>query len=146
MLPPHSNKKVIFPKGEVIDTKYFHVHQDWEVPIPGLFIVASNRKIRSIADFKKDEAQELINLLCKLRQGMLKVLKIKDVYLWQREDSTYYFHIWMFPRYKWMEKIGKNVESIRPIVDYARKNMVKNDEVIKQVKNMVQKMRKYMKN
>lgn len=138
------SKEILFPNQTIIITKHFDIHQDWEVPIPGFFIIASVRKIKSIADFKKKELKEFSELLYKLREGMRDILKIEDVYLFQREDTNSGFHLWVFPRFKWMNKIGKKIESVRPIIDYAQENMI-NKDTSQEVKEMVEKMKNYMK-
>ncbi len=133
----------LFPKEEVVRTKYFIVYQDLEVPIPAFFILVSERKIRSITDFSDEEASEFINLLCQIRKGMKDVLGIKDVYFFQNEDTEHNFHFWIFPRYKWMEKFGRKIQSVRPIMEYAKENMV-TDSTVKEVKECVKKMKRYM--
>jgi diadenosine tetraphosphate (Ap4A) HIT family hydrolase len=135
--------KILFPNENIITTKLFDIHQDWEVPIPGFFIVASLRKIKSVADFTDEECAEFINLLRKLRQGMGRILEIKNVYLFQNEDTEHDFHVWIFPRHDWMEKFGKKIQSVRPIVNYAKKNMV-TEEVFREVKEYVKKIKEYM--
>jgi len=137
-------KKKLFPDDEVIRAEHFNVSQDWETPIPAFFIIASNRKARSVGDFNEEEAQEFIRLVVKIRKGMKEVLGINDVYMIQNEDTDTWFHLWMFPRFDWMEKFGRKIESVRPIMNYAEKNMV-NDEVINEVKDSVKKMKEYMK-
>ncbi len=136
--------KNIFPNDKVIVTKLFDIHQDWEVPIPGFFSIATVRKIKSVAEFTDEEAQEFSKLLCKMRKGMKEVLGINVVYLIQNEDTTGDFHLWMFSRHKWMERFGIKIESVRPIINYAKENMV-NDKVIAEVKEYVKKMKEYMK-
>ncbi len=84
---------MLFPNESVLETASFSIHQDREVPIPGFFVIATKRKIRSIADFTPKEAQEFIILLCKLRKGMQKVLDIHVVYLFENEDTDPYFHL-----------------------------------------------------
>ena len=133
----------LFPEETIIITKHFDIHQDWDVPIFGFFIVASVRKVDSIADFTEEEVQEFSELLYKLRKGMRDVLRIKDVYLFQREDTEHSFHLWVFPRHDWMEKFGRKVESIRPIIDYAKNNMATED-VFREVKDAVGKIKEYM--
>ncbi len=135
--------KKSFPDEKIIVTGRFDVHQDWEVPIPAFFIIASIRKIRSIEEFTKEEAEEFIRLIAKVRKGMREVLGINDVYLFQNEDTKHYFHLWMFPRYKWMEKFGRKIESVRPIINYSKENMT-NDKVVSQVKKAVKQMKEYM--
>ena len=134
---------MLFPNESVIDTEYFNVHQDWEVPIPAFFIIASKRKIRSISEFTGREALEFFNLLAHLRRGMKDVLGINDVYLFQNEDTSHNFHMWVFPRHRWMDKFGSKIQSVRPIIEYAKENMA-TDEVIKDVKECVKKMSQYM--
>ncbi|OGZ19423.1 MAG: hypothetical protein A3F95_03020 [Candidatus Nealsonbacteria bacterium RIFCSPLOWO2_12_FULL_39_31] len=76
---------------------------------------------------------------------MKDVLGIKTVCFFQDEGTHHnLFHLWIFPRYEWMEKFGEKIESIRPIIDYAKENMV-NEKVFKEVRDMVKKMREYMK-
>ena len=133
----------LFPNSTVIITKNFDIHQDWEIPIPGFFILATQRKIKSIAEFTDDEAQEYILLLRKLRQGMKEKLNIGEVYFFQNEDSSSGFHVWIFPRLEWMKKFGKKIQSVRPIMEYAKEHMV-TDEVIQQVEEYARIMNEYM--
>ncbi|MBN2112111.1 diadenosine tetraphosphate hydrolase, partial [Candidatus Woesearchaeota archaeon] len=128
----------------IIKTENFSLEQDWEIPIPGFFVVAAKRKIRSVAGFTDEEAQEFINLVTKARKGMREVLGIKDVYLFQRENTKYNFHLWLFPRYEWMKKFGEKIDSVQKIIIHAKENMV-TDEVKQQVMESAAKMRKYMK-
>lgn len=129
----------------VLQTKNFRVEQDWEVPIPGFFVISSAKKAKSISDFKEEELIEFIKIVKKVREGMKKVLKIKNVYLIQSEESPHNFHFWIFPRYKWMskEKFGKEINSVRPIMHYAIDNMA-DKKTISEVKKCVDKMRKFM--
>jgi len=136
----------LFPNDKVIVTEYFDVHQDWEIPIPGFFIIASTKNRISLDEFNEEEAQEFFNLVRKLRKGMRDILGIKGVCFWEDETTHHnVFHLWMFPRYEWMEEFGDKIQSIRPIINYAKRNMV-NEKTIKDVKNMVKKMADYMKN
>ena len=134
--------KILFPNEEVITTELFNISQDWEVPIPGFLIIAPLRKIRSIDEFSQEEAAEFINLLQKVRKGMREVLGIEDVYFFQNEDTEHFFHFWIFPRLEWMEKFGRKIESVRPIMNYAKENMV-NEKVFQEVREYVKKMREY---
>ncbi len=136
-------EKILFPRETVIKTNFFNIGQDWEVPIPGFFIIAPLRKIKSISEFTEEEANEFIKLLRKVRDGMREVLKIEEVYLFQNEDSQSGFHFWVFPRHLWMEKFGRRIQSVRPIIDYAKENML-SDEVFNKVKDHVKKMKEYM--
>ena len=136
--------KKLFPNEELIRTKYFNVMQDWEVPIPGFFILAANRKLRSIAEFTDEEKKDFINTLVMVRKAMEKALEIKTVVLFQNEDTEYNFHVWIFPRHSWMEKYGNKMKSVPEIVEYAKENMV-TDKIIKEVKEYVKIMKEYLK-
>ena len=116
-----------FQDEEVFRSKYFTVSQDWETPIPGFFIISSNRKVRSIAELDTEEASELIKITIQIRKGMKDILGIENVYLFQNEDTEHNFHVWMFPRHPWMEKFGRKIESVRPIMLYAKENMERED-------------------
>jgi len=118
-------KEKLFPNEKIIVTEYFDVHQDWGVPIPGFFIIASRKGRVSLDEFEDREAEEFFNLVRKLRKGMRDVLGIKTACLFQDEETHHnLFHFWIFPRYEWMEKFGTKIESIRPIVNFSRENMI----------------------
>ena len=110
----------MFPSEEVLTTENFDVHQDWEVPIVGFFIIAArDERKKSFSDFSPDELTEFIKLLSRVRAAMDTVLGIKGVYVFQNEDTRYGFHVWLFPRHDWMEQIGRKIESVRPIMQFA---------------------------
>ncbi len=134
---------ILFPDEKVIRTDLFDIHQDWEVPIPGFFIIAPVRKIRSVSEFSDEEASEFIMLLRYLRKGMENVLDIKDVYLFQNEDTSGSFHLWVFPRHDWMGRFGKKIQSVRPAIEYAKQNM-RTEQVFIEVREYVKKMREFM--
>ncbi len=135
--------KILFPNENIVTTDLFSVNQDWEIPIPGFFIIAPLRKLKSIDEFTDEEASEFINLTRKIREGMRDVLKIEEAYFFQNEDSEHGFHLWIFPRHKWMEKFGRKIQSVRPIMNYAKENMLSED-VFEEVRESVRKMKEFM--
>lgn len=60
--------------GTVIETAYFHAHQDVAYPIKGLIIVASKRHIKCFDELTEDEKVDYINILTKIRAAQRKVL------------------------------------------------------------------------
>ncbi len=134
----------LFPNEEIIDTKNFNVHQDWETPILGFFIIRAKRKIKSISDFTEEEITEFFNTLSNIRRGMKNVLGIDEVILFQNEGSKYDFHLWIFPVHPWMERFGKGIRSIGPIKDYAEEKLAIEENIL-EIKNSVKKMREFMK-
>ncbi len=135
---------VLFPDEIVIKTEYFTVAQDWEVPIEGFFIISSNRKLRSVAEFSDEESLEFVRLLRRVRKEMEEALSIKEVYLFQNENTEHGFHLWMFPRLEWMEQYGRKIQSVRPIMEHAKKEMA-TEEVIHNVKDAAARVRERMK-
>ena len=134
---------MLFPNEKIIVTDNFDVHQDWDVPIPGFFIIVSTRGRISLLDFSAKEREDFFELMVKLRRGMKEVLGIKEVSFFQ-DESTHHklFHMWIFPRYDWMDKFGEKIQAIRPIIEYSKQEMT-DEKNIFEVKSAVQKMKKY---
>lgn len=112
--------------GTIVETKYFHAHQDVAYPIQGLVILASKRHIMCFDELTEEEKIDYINLLTKIRKAQRQILGIEFVYYFYNEDTTHHFHTWMVPRYEWMYELGRSIESVRPVLLHARKEM--NDE------------------
>ena len=106
----------------VLKTPFFTVAQDWEVPIPAFFIISCNRPVRSVAEFTDEEAVAFGLLVKQVRRGMQEVNTCDEVYVFQNEDSRHGFHLWLLPRYEWMEQYGRKVESVRPILEHAQQS------------------------
>ena len=118
---------LIEPDGGVVyETEYSHAHQDVAYPIKGLIILASKRHIKCFDELTEEEQLDYIHVLSKIRKAQRKVLDIEYVYYFYNEDTTHHFHTWLVPRYEWMYEFGRSVESVRPVLLYARNQM--NDE------------------
>ena len=118
---------LIEPDGGVVyETEYFHAHQDVAYPIKGLIILASKRHIKCFDELTEEEQNDYIHVLSKIRKAQRKVLDIEYVYYFYNEDTTHHFHTWIVPRYEWMYEFGRSIESVRPVLLYARNQM--NDE------------------
>ncbi|MGE7308004.1 HIT family protein [Priestia megaterium] len=109
--------------GVVIETEYFHAHQDVAYPIKGLVILASKRHVKCFDELTAEEKIDYIDVLTKIRKAQREVLGIEYVYYFYNEDTTHHFHTWMVPRYEWMYKFGRSVESVRPVLLHARNEM-----------------------
>ncbi|MFD9627254.1 HIT family protein [Peribacillus muralis] len=114
--------------GVIIDTEYFHAHQDVANPL----ILASKRHIRCFDELTEEEKIDYINLLTKIRQAQRNVLNIEYVHYFYNEDTTHHFHTWMVPRYDSMYEFGRSVESVGPILLHSR-NHLNGKENIKEV-------------
>lgn len=129
--------------GIIAKTDHFVVTQDFEIPIPGFLILASKRHLVSLADFSEEERKDFIKFLVKVREAMRNSLDIDKVTVIQEEKSTHHFHVWLFPWYKWMEKIGTDLSSVRKIMEYARKNL-KTEVNLKKVREDIKKIKAYL--
>lgn len=112
--------------GVVLESEFFHAHQDVAYPIRGLIILASKRHIKCLDELTEAEKIDYINILTRIRKAQREILGIDYVYYFYNEDTTHHFHTWMVPRYEWMYDFGRSVESVRPTLLHARNEM--NDE------------------
>lgn len=123
---------IIPPGGIIKETENFFIQQDLEVPLKGFLIIASKKHLKSITQLTFDEATELTNLIYKARLALSKISDINEVVIIQEERSNH-FHVWLFPRYNWMNELFENsLTDIRKIMQYAKLNM-KNEKNIKEV-------------
>ena len=106
-----------------METDHFHAHQDVAYPIKGLIILASKRHVTCLDELTETEKLDYIHILSKIRKAQRDVLGIDYVYYFYNEDSTHHFHTWMVPRYEWMYKFGRSIESVRPVLLHARNEM-----------------------
>ncbi|MFC4355635.1 HIT family protein [Chryseomicrobium palamuruense] len=109
--------------GIVVETEHFHAHQDVAYPIKGLIILASKRHVTCLDELTEMEKLDYIHVLSKIRKAQRDVLGIEHVYYFYNEDTTHHFHTWMVPRYDWMYVFGRSIESVRPVLLHARKEM-----------------------
>lgn len=115
---------LIEPTGGVIyEDEYFHAHQDVAYPIPGLVILASKRHFYRMDELTDEEADKYIRVIKRIRSAQSTALGIEHVYYFYNEDTTHHFHLWMVPRYEWMNQFGHSVESLRPSLLNARNSM-----------------------
>lgn len=124
-------------------TDHFTIAQDCEVPLPGFFIVAAKRKLRSLAEFTDAETQEFVQLIRAVRNGMQDMLQINTVYFFQNEDTEHNFHFWIFPRHVWMESFGRKIESVKPIMNYAKEHCA-TPSIIAEVHRVAEQMKTYL--
>lgn len=132
---------LIAPTGGVIyESRHFHVHQDVAYPIRGLVILASKRHFYCMDELTEEEQLEFISLLHKIRMEQRIRLGIDHVYYFYNEDTKHHFHLWMVPRYEWMEPFGHSVESVRPILLHAR-NKMNNEANLERVTEAIHELR-----
>lgn len=115
------------PGGFIHKTRYFCVHQDPLISLPGFLVIASSRHIQSISDMEMSEYTEFSNLLRTTHAAIKQATGIEYLTLVQEESSSH-FHLWFFP---WsqdvVEKYGKpSLARIREIMaDYKTQTIGK---------------------
>ena len=135
-------KEAELPGGVIASTKHFEAQPDFEYPIPGFVVLVAKRHMQSVDEFTPEERKDFIEFLCNVRKSMRKALNIQTIYLIQEEDTTSHFHVWLFPRYEWMEKqFGKKIESVKPIMKYAKEKL-KTKENLEKVYAAIKKLKK----
>jgi diadenosine tetraphosphate (Ap4A) HIT family hydrolase len=110
------------PGGAIAETPFFHAHQDVAYPVPGFVIVAARRHIQGLDELTGAEAHDLIDLMRCIRQAQRAVLGRDHVYYFYNEDTTHHLHVWMIPRYPWMQEFGRSIESVRPALRHAQQH------------------------
>ena len=131
--------------GVVIETEHFHAHQDVAYPIKGLIILASKRHIRCLDELTESERLDYINMLARIRKAQRDALGIEYVYYFYNEDTIHHFHTWIVPRYDWMYKFGRSVESVRPVLLHARNEMNNKEISLQNQIHYIQCVRKQQK-
>lgn len=115
--------------GVIAKTQSFEARQDYAIPITGFVVISSIRHIQGINEFTEKEKHDFIDFLCKIRKLMSKQLNIDTVYLIQEEDASH-FHIWLFPRYEWMNQFGVKIKSVKPIMSWAKEHLNTPENII----------------
>ena len=135
----------IIPPGEIImSTANFLLHQDPEIPIKAFLIITSKKHIKSLSELTCEESQELFSLVYRARMALKNIKDINEVSIIQEERSGH-FHLWLLPRYEWMdEKFENSLSTVREIFFYAKDNY-KTEKNITDVLATVGIIRDYMK-
>ncbi|MCG8686495.1 MAG: hypothetical protein MI892_16570, partial [Desulfobacterales bacterium] len=69
----------VFKGQKILETKNFIVEQDWEVPIPGFYVIAPKKSRISITDFNTSQLNELMKITKAVRNGQRDILRISEV-------------------------------------------------------------------
>lgn len=124
------------PCGMVYENENFTISQDWELPIQGFMIVSPRRCVDKFSDLSQDEKNEMFSLVDKT----IKILRQEnicdrfDVIFEEKENR--HLHVWIMPRYKWMEDlVGNIIGNIGTVFTYAKENF-RNEETYIRIKKI----------
>lgn len=124
--------------GMAYENERFTLSQDWEVPIPGFFILAPKRHIEKLCELTEEERNEIFFLVNKTTQ-ILRALGVCDRfdYIFEEKEKRH-LHVWILPRHDWIMKMTDDIiGSINTIFDYAGANL-KNEENYEAIKRITE--------
>lgn len=137
-------KKEIIPFGGIIyESNYFLVSQDVEIPIPGFLVISPKRHLYSLLEFSSEELAEFNQILVKTRNALQQVASVNYITLIQKEINPH-FHLWLFPKYDWMDKFNyNNLSGITRSLKYASQNL-KTAANLKIISDLNSKIKNFM--
>jgi len=124
--------------GMAYENDRFTLSQDWELPIQGFFIVSPKRHIEKLSELTTDERNEMFSIVDKT----VKILRDNNIcdrfdYTFEEKENRH-LHVWILPRYNWMNEIVDDIiGNIRIIFNYAKENF-RNDENYKKIKEITE--------
>ena len=122
--------------GMAYENEKFTVSQDWELPIKGFFIVSPKKHIEKLSELTDEERNEMFYIVDKIVK-ILRDNKICDRfdYIFEEKENRH-FHVWILPRYKWMNNVCDDIiDNIGLIFEYAKKNY-RNNEIYEEIKKI----------
>lgn len=120
----YANHEFVLPCGMAYENDRFTLSQDWELPIPGFFVVSPKRCVANFDELTEEERVEIFAIVNKT----INILKKNDVCdafnVVFEEKQGRHFHIWIMPRHEWMsELVGDIIDNIGQIFEYAKNNL-----------------------
>jgi diadenosine tetraphosphate (Ap4A) HIT family hydrolase len=136
--------KIKAPDGVIASTEFFQAEQDYEIPIPGFVIIVSKRHYLAVDEMTSEERHDFIDFVARVREAMRRELNITYIQLVLEENtSSSHFHLWLFPRYDWMEPFGAKIESVPNLMKHARAHL-KTEENLREVREATEKLRRVL--
>jgi len=137
-----ANHQFSLPCGIAFENENFTVSQDWELPIPGFFVIAPKKHVENLCELSDEEQAEMFAIMNKT----IRILKENGVcnkfnFICE-EKKNVHLHIWIMPRHEWMNQLVGNItKNIGAIFAHAKKFLRtdENYEYIKKVSDMVKK-------
>lgn len=120
----YANHEFSLSCGMVYEDADVTMSQDWELPIPGFFVISPNKHASRISEIDEDVKLKMNQLASET----IKILEEHDICegynLISEEKPGRHYHIWLMPRHKWMrDKFDNIMTNIGPIFEYAKTNL-----------------------
>lgn len=126
-------------EGMIYKDDDFNISQDFELPINGFIIIATNEHIISINELTDKQRYKLIELENRIIK-LLKDYKVCDNYRIIFEEKNH-FHVWLMPEHNWMKSFGKPIYNIDKIFDYAKNNL-RTEDNLNEIRKTCKKLKK----
>ena len=135
-----SKGEFILPCGMAYKDELFTLAQDFELPIPGFLVIAPKRHVENFSELTEEERIKMFELINKT----IKILKENHIcerfnVIFEEKEGRH-FHVWMMPRYKWMEEVaGSITKNIGEVFAYAKENFRIKEiyEEIQKISNLI---------
>jgi diadenosine tetraphosphate (Ap4A) HIT family hydrolase len=138
----YANGEFSIDCGMAYENDNFTVSQDWEFPIKGFFIVSPKRHIDKLSELTIDERNEMFYLVNKVSH-ILRDNNISNNFDYIiKERCNVHLHIWIIPRYEWMNTLGEDlIKNLGLIFDYAKTNL-RNEDNYQEIKRITEIVKK----
>ena len=131
----YARHEFTLPCGFVYEDDLFTISQDWELPIPGFFVLSPKRCVEKLSDLT-DKEREKMFLLLYTTMNVLRNANICERFnVIFEEKENRHFHIWIMPREEWMMDFGNIMENIEKIFSYAKTNF-RTEETFKKIEEI----------
>lgn len=132
----YANHEFSLTCGMVYEDENITLSQDWELPIPGFFVISPSNHASKISEIDKD----VINKMHELVRETIKILEDNNICdgfnIISEEKANKHYHIWIMPRHKWMiEMFGDIIENIGTVFEYAKNNL-RTEEIYENILNI----------
>lgn len=112
------------PCGMAYENELINMSQDWELPIPGFFVITPNRHVEVFSELTEEERNEIFKIVATTIQVMRENHICESYNVIFEEKEKRHFHVWLMPRYQWMvDLVGNITANIGTIFAYAKENM-----------------------
>ena len=137
----YANHEFSLSCGMAYEDEDVTLSQDWELPIPGFFVISPNNHASKISEIDP----EVLRKINEIVQETIKILENNNVCdgfnIISEEKNNRHYHIWIMPRHKWMTENYQNImTNIGPIFEYAKTNL-RNEETYESILNITNLVR-----
>ena len=130
------------PCGMAFENERFTLSQDWELPIPGFFIVSPKRCVDVLSALTKEERDEMFEIVDRTIRILKKNQVCEHFNVLFEEKEGRHLHVWIMPRQDWMKDVAPYItDQLGAVLDYALEHM-KTEENYKKIDAITEMVRR----